>query len=639
MSNEMRMIGDQETPIEFMAPDTVQHAKLLQHVNQRIRFSKSKMENFYPRWRSAELLLQAYIELKDYDQLLKDANDARGGPGVAVEINVPFAWAQINTIVTYLYHMLGGRNPIFSVGSYRPEQVVRAKHMEMLLQYGADYTKFLRTLYFFLMDGETYGLAVLRTMWTRETKKKFVLVPPSPLALDIGKEFGLSMEPEKVEQSYVSFEGNDVSNIDPFMFFPDPRFPMHEVNVKGEWVAWRAFQGKHTLKKAEASGQLKWIDRIGSPPTKDGAESESLRGIRAGGQGSNDQSGYGDVQYLHQIDQGTFEISPKDFGLGTSTVPEKWLITVANERQIIQCQRLDLPSDKHPVEVAEPNSVGYSFGQLGTVDILGPMQELMSWFLNSHIYNVRAALNNQFVFDPTKIEERDLLNPKPGKLIRMKNSAFGLADPKSAIFQLPVMDVTRSHISDFQLFGRMASDMTGATDNVRGLQDAGGRKTATEIRTSSEAATSRLASKGKLYSSMALTGLAQQQTLNYQALLSQEMELAVLGKDAQMNSVRITPDSIQGDFYFPVHDGTMPMDKIGLLDVWKEIFMAVLQDPELRTHYDVTAMFDWIAQLGGAQNISSFKLNVVSQDAQAAALGSGQGIPLEAALPALTGGL
>ncbi len=36
-------------------------------------------------------------------------------------------------------------------------------------------------------------------------------------------------------------------------------------------------------------------------------------------------------------------------------------------------------------------------------------------------------------------------------------------------------------MQDFPLFQRIGNDLTGATDNMRGLQDSGGRKTATEV--------------------------------------------------------------------------------------------------------------------------------------------------------------
>lgn len=640
-----------EAAIDWLRPGSDQHNFVLEKLRNRILFSERRMSAFYSRWRKNELMLQAYVSLPDYDKMLKDIEQTRESPfnqggNAPVAINVPFAWATVNTIVTYLLHMFGGRRPVFQVGSYRAEQVDRSKSMEMYLQYNADVVKFLRALYFFLMDGETYGVAIMRTLWRRDTKTRQVIVPPSAEVSSVMASMGRTAAGERQEQEYVSFEGNSLANVDPFMFFPDPRVPMHEVSEKGEWVFWRAYMGQHALLREQQAGLLKWVDKVGPYERWDrsesvgGGSSRALRSFGEASPGEWEESGNpASIKPNYQVDQGSVEIIPKEWGLGDSPYPEKWLFTIVNGKQIVQAERADLPSGRHPIVVAEPNSVGYAFGQLSTVDMLGPLQEQMSWFMNSHIYNVRASLNNMLVVDPTKVVMADLQNPKPGKLIRLKNTAFGLADPKTAVHQLQVSDITRSHLADAQLFGRMAADMTGATDNVRGLQDAGGRKTATEIRTSSEAGTSRLAAKGKVYSAQAFTGLAEMWSANAQAMLTEEFELNILGEDAAKpgGSIRITPDNLQGDFIFPVHDGTLPMDKIGLLDVWREIYAGVLSDPQLRQSYDILSMFDWIAQLGGAQNIKSFRLQMVPQSQQMGALGAGNGVPLAEAAAAMGG--
>lgn len=643
-------LPDGMDPGEWLRPGTPQHGYMLKYLKDRLDFSERKMQPFHARWRNAEMMLQAYVSLSDFDAMLKAVETSRVGPDMddgPVAINVPFAWATVNTIVTYLLHMFAGRRPIFQVGSNRPEQVNRARNLEMYLQYNADMVRLIRAIYFVLMDGETYGLAVVRTLWKQEMRTRNVIMPPSPDVQAIAQSMGRQAQGVSRPQDYVSFEGSSCSNVDPYMFFPDPRYPMSEVNEKGEWVFWRAYMGRHTLMKEQALGRLRWVDRVDPNNwTRNDYDSESARGIRALGQpmaGRDDSRGESKIAPNFQVDQGTVEIIPSECGLGSSKVPEKWMFTMLNKQVIVQAQKVELASGKHPIEVAEPNSVGYGFGQLGTVDMLGPMQRLMSWFMNSHIYNVRTALNNMFVFDPTKIEQADLERPGPGKLIRMKNTAFGLSDPKNAIHQLQVSDVTRSHLTDFQMFNRLASDMTGATDNVRGLQDSGGRKTATEIRTSAEAGTSRLAAKGKVYSFQLFTGLAETWALNAQSNLTQEFEMAVLGQDASRDSIRIAPDSIQGDFTFPVHDGTLPIDKLATLEIWKEIYLGVSQDPVLRQSYDLVEMFDWIAQLGGAQNIKSFKLNMVPQQQQMAALGGGgplgsQGVPMQEVMAAMAQG-
>lgn len=640
---DRRPIGANEAPIDYLKPGTEQHAFVLQQIMARLRYSAREMAKFYPRWRYNELTLQAYVGLNDFDQMLKDANDRRGGSGTPVEINVPFAWATTNTIVTYLLHMFAGRQPIFQVSSYRAEQVDRAKNMETFLQFNADVIRFVRNIYFFLMDGETYGVAIMRNLWREDKKTRTIWTPPTPELVELGNAFGKPATPTGSKQTYISFQGNDVSNIDPFMFFPDPRVPMQEVNEKGEFVFWRAFEGRHRLKQQEAQGNIKWVNEITSANVRgyETESSQSVRGMRSlGAAHPGDPTYSGNVEQQIkanvQIDQGTIDIIPKDWGLGDSEVPEKWMFSVANEGTIIQAEPANLPHGKHPVVVAEPQSVGYSFGQLGSVDMLGPMQGLMSWFMNTHIYNVRAALNNMFIADPTKVEMQDFRQTTNGvRVIRLKNTAFGLSDPKNAIQQLQVADVTRGHVADFQLFGKLAADLTGATDNVRGNQDSGGRKTATEVRTASDAGTSRLAAKGTLYSTMGFVDLAEQQSYMVQEYLTEEYELGVLGEAARVAPLRVNQASVQGDFTFPVHDGSMPMDKLGMLEVWKEIFAAVLADPEIRAHKDVLAMFDWIAQLGGAQNIKSFNLKVVPQSQQQADLAGGNGVPMEQAMAEL----
>lgn len=633
--------------IDWLAPKSAQHDFILQYLRERIRYSELKMAKFYPRWRHNELMLQAYISMQDFDRILKEMDRSREAPSIddaPMAINVPFAWATVNTIVTYLLHMFGGRSPIFDVDTYRAEQVNSAKNMEMFIQYNSDVVRFIRSLYFFLMDGETYGLAVMRTLWKQEIGTRMVQVPPHPDITAVAQAQGMP-PPQTTQQSqdYVKFEGSSCANVDPYLFYPDPRVPMHEVSEKGEWVSWRSYQGRHTLMKEQAKGNLKWVDRVEDARWQDNEnQPNSARSIRAMGVGDPgmDEGGASQISPNLQVDQGTFIIIPKDLGLSASDTPEMWVFTILNKRQIVQAMKVDLPTGRHPVIVAEPSSVGYGFGNLGTVDMVGPMQKIMSWFMNSHIYNVRSALNNMFVVDPTKVEMQDFKTPGPGKLLRLKNTAFGLNDPKMAVSQLEVSDVTRAHMSDFQTFGRLASDLSGATDNVRGLQDAGGRKTATEIRTSSEAATSRLAAKGKVYSAMAFTDLAQTWSLNAQSNLTDEFEFKVLGQEGRANSFRLTPESIQGDFVYPIHDGTLPVDKLGLLDVWKELYLAVSQDPQLRQSYDMLDMFDWIAQLGGAQNIKQFRVNVVPQTQQMNALGgqgplAAQGIPMQQVLAAM----
>jgi hypothetical protein len=341
----------------------------------------------------------------------------------------------------------------------------------------------------------------------------------------------------------------------------------------------------------------------------------------------------GRLQNYYQVDQGSVVVIPRELGIGASEKPEKYIFTVLNKSQIVQAEPLEADHGMHPVAVAEPYSMGYGFGQPGISDYIGPLQDMISWLINSHIFNVRSALNNMFVVDPSMIEMQDVRNPEPGKIMRLKRAAFG-QDVRAALTQLPVADVTGTHMKDVEGFMRFTQQITAVADNIMGIQDQGGRKTATEVRTSGESAVSRLAAQARIISAQGLVDLTEQMTGNLQQRLSDEFYLELLGDDALKGPMRVGPEQLSGDFHFPVHDGTLPLDKVAMLDVWKEIFLAVAKDVQLRAAYSLPKIFEFTAELGGARNIEAMRLQVQPDRAVAQAAQAGNLVPTaEASLP------
>jgi hypothetical protein len=329
----------------------------------------------------------------------------------------------------------------------------------------------------------------------------------------------------------------------------------------------------------------------------------------------------------YEILQGTCEIVPSKWGLGDSDDYEKWLFTIANEQQIIQAEPLDLDHDLHPVVVGEPYTDGYEFGSTSLVDYLGPMQEMLSWMFNSHLFNVRSVLNNTFVVNPQMIDMEDLKKPGPGRVIKLKPAAFG-QDPKMAFHQVPMQDVTAGHVQDMQVVQRIADNVSATNDNLRGVINQGGRKSATEIRQGNEAGASRLAAHARLLSAQSLTTLAEVKTSNLQQNMSQEIWVMLHGPEkAAKGPVRIGPEDISADVYFPVHDGTLPLDRTALLEVWKEIFMAIIQVPGLSQAFDAMGIFEYMADLGGAKNLSTFKMQGIGNEALDQAVQAGNMVP------------
>jgi hypothetical protein len=617
----------EKSPIDRLVPQSELHNTVLQYLLRRLNYSERTMTQFYSRWNASERKIQAYINLPDYENQLKQMNKT-GAPPAAVSITIPYSYATIWTIVTYLIHTFCGQKPIFQVSAYKEESIQATAYMETILQYNADHTRLIMKLIQWFLDAEIYGVGAVRCLWEEEKANRTIWKNQSPGGILLPRATPQMM---RQREEKTVFEGNKVTNIDPFMFFPDPRVPMSEVNKRGEFVFWRSFEGKHVLLRNQAQGLLKWIDNIANMPQGIWGElsGKSVRALVAEGQSSPGDPQLRDIRATpyYQLDQCSIEIVPSELGLGDKDEPEKWLFTIGNKSQIIQAEPLDYDHGRHPVAVVEPSTFGYAFGQPGTMDFLGPIQDTLSWFINSHMHNVRTAINNMFVVDPSMVEIQDLKTPGPGKIIRLKRSAYG-QDVKSVLTQLQVQDVTKGHIEDMQVFQRIGDILAAVGDNMRGIQDEGGRKTATEIRTSGEAGASRLAARARLISAQGMVDLAEQMSLNIQQMMSQTFYLQVVGQKGMENPIPISPQMVAGDFFFPVNDGTLPIDKTALLAVWKDIWMAITQNPLLAQKYDEGKLFEYVAEIGGAKNISAFRVSMAPDQQVQNGAAAGNLVPL-----------
>ena len=91
---------------------------------------------------------------------------------------------------------------------------------------------------------------------------------------------------------------------------------------------------------------------------------------------------------------------------------------------------------------------------------------------------------------------------------------------------------------------------------------------------------------------------------------------------------------LTGDFHYPINDGTLPLDRVALLDVWKEIFMGVAQDQQLRSQFDVIELFKYTAELGGAKNIERFQVQAMPDQQVMDQMQAGNMKPMEKMAPA-----
>jgi hypothetical protein len=301
---------------------------------------------------------------------------------------------------------------------------------------------------------------------------------------------------------------------------------------------------------------------------------------------------------------------------------------LAEDNILISARPLGYYHNKFPFAVLEQEVDGHSLFARSMLEVMKPLNDTLTWLLNSHFYNVRKALNDQFVVDPSRVVMKDMTDPNAGKLIRLKPAAYG-TDPKLSITQLPVTDVTRAHLADAQLVEMMLQRVSGVNDNIMGMMGSS-RKTATEVRSSTTFSVNRLKTTTEYMSAMGfgpLTELLVQQT---QQLYDDDRKYRVVGDAAQyMNErfINITPEAIAGFFDFVPVDGTLPVDRTAQVNLWTQMFAQAQAFPQIMAGYDFVKIFAFVGQLAGLKNIQQFRVQVVPDATMQNAMMAGNSVP------------
>jgi hypothetical protein len=295
--------------------------------------------------------------------------------------------------------------------------------------------------------------------------------------------------------------------------------------------------------------------------------------------------------------------------------------------------------NKFPFSILELEIEGYGLFKRGMMEITKPLNDVLTWLFNAHFHNVRKVLNDQLVVDPSRVVMKDVTDPNAGRILRLRPEAYG-TDARTAVHQLQVVDITRAHLTDANIVEQMIQRLTGASDPVMGVVNQGGRKTATEVRTSSTFGINRLKTNAEFFSAQGFSSLGQMMVQNSQQYYDQSFVFRVAGELATQagSYMQVTPEQIAGFYDFVPVDGTLPIDRFAMAALWKDLMANMRAIPSLMMQYDLGAIFAHVAHLAGVKNVNQFRLQVTPDQVLAAQLQAGNVVPLGGASGKRTGG-
>ena len=242
----------------------------------------------------------------------------------------------------------------------------------------------------------------------------------------------------------------------------------------------------------------------------------------------------------------------------------------------------------------------------------------------SHISNVRKAVNDMFVVDPYLININDVTRPGAGKIIRMRKPAWGHG-VKGAIEQLGVQDITRANIGDASYMTQWMDKISGADGSMQGSLRQGGpeRLTKGEFQGTRGSAISRLQRVAMIVGMQFMQDIGTMFAVHTQQRMTQESYVNIVGPYEQQlrkqfgkeaNKIKVSSYDLAVATDLIVRDGSIPGGNFS--DAWMQMFSVIGNSPELMQQFDITKIFTYIAGQLGAKNVEDFKRNVNSIQTQ-----------------------
>lgn len=596
-----------------LRPGNEYHNKLRDKILERAQASHNVMSKYKDRWREIDKVLRVYVPPeKRQGSQSNETKEKRNSEGYA-DLVIPESYATMETILTY-YMSSFMQDPMIQYEGTGPEDVVGAKLLTHLIDHQVKHAKMGLNLHTMFRDDTAYGFGVVAPAWERIYGKK-------PRVKQFGRRrpdgvLEITREEKTIDNNVLLYEGNTLRNINPYLYLPDVSVPIHEPE-KGEYQGWVEESTISTLQEREADPKaqffnVKYLKEI------DGRSQYTVTGKKQNTRDSYSSSNMvareADIIWMY------IDLIPQDWGLGDEETPHKYLFALGGDEVILQVERVDYMHGRTPVAVCASNFDGYSATPTSKLSVVHDIQKLINFMYTSHVHNVRKALNDMFLIDPSIINYYDMVNPEPGKVIRTRRAAWGNQMLDHAFKQLNVQDITQQHVAEASQLGGLMRRVSATGETLQGSAGGQGRTTRVSAREAGGAigaSLSRFQKNAQLIDMQAMQPLAKMLAAHTQEFMSEETYIKVAGdwpekygedlKD-QDGRIQINPLDLLVSYDIQPTNGQIPGSEDP--ETWTQLFQIAAQNPTISQQLDWMKLFKHIGRNLGAKNVDEFIVEV-----------------------------
>lgn len=579
-----------------------------------LQFFKSNAALQLQHWNIKEQMREIdLIYMREHDwtkeqQRAKIAN-RYGDSNKLQNITVPIVMPQVESQVTYQTSVFLSGIPIFGVVA-SPLYEDAAVMMESVIDAQATYGGWVRQLMMFFRDGLKYNLSAIETTWCNEQTYAI--------------ESDINYSAVQGKSTEIIWSGNKIKRLDPYNLIMDTRVSPCDVPTKGEYAGYVELMGRIQLKKfiQSLTTKMNVTEAYESGVGGGGASAfyyipqlnpDALlnRNLRAttnwlSWAGIEQMDGNPRINYKNIYEVATIyaRIIPSDFGIRVSSpnTPQIFKMVIVNNSVLIHVERQTNAHDKIPILIGQPLEDGLDYQTKSFATNVAPIQSVSSGMLNSVIASRRRAISDRTIYDPSRINEKDINSPNPSAKIPVRPAAYGKPVSES-VYAFPYRDDQSPLImQEIGQFSNWANTISGQNQAQQG-QFVKGNKTLHEYDDVMQHANGRSQLISLLYEAQIFTPLKEILKIN----ILQYQGAETLYSKTQKQEIDIDPIKLRDAVLnFKVSDGLQPSDKIINSDTIQVAMQTIATSPQIGSQYNLGPLFSYFMKTQGA-DINEFE--------------------------------
>lgn len=603
-------------PMKGLKPGSEFHNKIRDRILDRAQASHNVMSRYKDRWREIDQVLRVFVPPEKRQGSDENETKAKRNSDDYADIVIPESYATMETILTYYMNSFM-QSPIIQYEGTGPEDVVGARLLTQLIDHQMTRARMGLNLHTMFRDDTVYGFGVVAPMWEKIYGKK-----PRVRKFGRRREDGVievTREERVIENNQLLYEGNNLYNINPYLYLPDVSVPIDKPE-KGEYQGWVEETTISDLLSREQGDtflfNVKYLQDI------DGRSQYTVSGEKQKTRDSYNNSNLiarnADVIWMY------VDLIPKKWELGKEEYPVKYLMALGGDEVVLALERVEYLHGRTPVAVCASNTDGYSATPVSKLSQVHDIQKLINFMYTSHVHNVRKALNDMFLIDPSIVNYYDMINPEPGKVIRTRRAAWGNQALDQAFKQLNVTDVTQQHVAEASQLGQLQRRISATGNAMQGTVGGDDRTTRISAREAGGAigaSLSRFQKNAQMIDMQAMQPLAMMLAAHTQQYMENETYVKVSGDwpekygadlQDQDGRVRINPLDLLINYDIQPTNGQIPGSEDP--ETWTQLFQIAAQNPQITQRLDWIKLFKHIGRNLGAKNVDDFIVEVAPDE-------------------------